>query len=137
MKKIFFIAICFLTLQGFAQENAFNWLEDLKPAMEASKNQNKPILLFFTDSNSKESATMNKQLFESPEFKRIAEQVVLVKADKSGDNPLSRRLIAHYNKQAQFSSFVTLDYYGRVQGEPVSNFDTASLETYYNFLNNL
>jgi len=137
MKKLLFLAIFFLTLHGFAQENSFNWLEDLKPAMQASKSQNKPILLFFMDSNSKESLAMNKQLFESPEFKRIAEQVVLVKADKSGDNPLSKRLIGHYNKQGQFSSFVTLDYYGRVQGESVSNFDAASLETYYNFLNNL
>ena len=137
MKKFILLVVCLFGLNVFAQDAQFNLSEDLKQAMQISKNQDKPILLFFMDSKSKESMLMNEQIFSSSEFKRIAEHVILVKADKSGDNPLAKRLTAHYNKAGQYSSFVTLDYYGRVQGERVSNFDTESLTAYLNFINTL
>ncbi|RYH71941.1 thioredoxin family protein [Flavobacteriaceae bacterium 144Ye] len=137
MKKLIVLFVCLISLNFYAQESQFNWLTDLNTAVKASKDQNKPILLFFTDTNSTESQKMNIELFKSQEFKAIADKAILLIADNSSENNIPKRLIIHYNKINQFSSFVTLDSTGKAISTPTTDFSTESLNSYISFLNSL
>lgn len=137
MKKLIVLFVCLISLNFYAQESQFNWLTDLNTAVKASKDQNKPILLFFTDTNSTESQKLNIELFKSQEFKAIADKAILLIADNSSENNIPKRLIIHYNKINQFSSFVTLDSTGKAIGTPTTDFSTESLNSYISFLNSL
>lgn len=87
MKTIALLSIIFLTsLQLFAQKAAKEdivWHTDLNKAMELSKKENKPMMLFFTGSDwCGWCKKLQKEVFTQSEFKKWAQDnVILVEVD--------------------------------------------------------
>ncbi len=87
MKKIILIlSILFLQLTVNAQEEAknnLNWVTNFEEAKTIAKEQNKPILIFFTGSDWCGLCKMlEKDFFSTDDFKKIANNdLVLYKAD--------------------------------------------------------
>ena len=87
MKTIALLSIIFLTsLPLFAQKAAKEdivWHTDLNKAMELSKKENKPMMLFFTGSDwCGWCKKLQKEVFTQSEFKKWAqENVILVEVD--------------------------------------------------------
>ncbi len=77
---ILFFAVKFSNAQ---ETNQLNWISDFSKAKEIAKNENKPILIFFTGSDwCGLCKLLDKDFFESEKFKKIAkEKLVLYKAD--------------------------------------------------------
>ncbi len=138
MKKVIFIFICLFSISMFSQQNQYKWLNDFNKASVEATNQNKPILIYFTDSKNCEVCKKNEEtLFNSSEFKSIASKTVLMLVDRANDDVASQRLSIHYNKANAYPSFVTLDKKGKILGDTLTSFDTTSLNSYINFLNSL
>ncbi len=87
MKTIALLSIIFLTsLQLFAQKAAKEdivWHTDLNKAIELSKKENKPMMLFFTGSDwCGWCVKLKKEVFSQSEFKQWAQDnVILVEVD--------------------------------------------------------
>ena len=87
MKTIALLSIIFLTsLQLFAQKAAKEdivWHTDLNKAIELSKKENKPMMLFFTGSDwCGWCVKLKKEVFSQNEFKQWAQDnVILVEVD--------------------------------------------------------
>ena len=87
MKTIALLSIIFLTsLQLFAQKAAKEdivWHTDLNKAIELSKKENKPMMLFFTGSDwCGWCVKLKKEVFSQSEFKQWAkDNVILVEVD--------------------------------------------------------
>jgi thioredoxin-related protein len=82
------LGLLFLSFVGnsFSQSDktpALVWHEDLKEAVEVSKKENKPLMLFFTGSDwCGWCIRLQKEVFFKPEFTKWAEKnVVLVELD--------------------------------------------------------
>lgn len=87
MKTIALLSIIFLTsLQLFAQKTSKEdvvWHTDLNKAIELSKKENKPLMLFFTGSDwCGWCKKLQKEVFTQAEFKKWAQDnVILVEVD--------------------------------------------------------
>ncbi len=87
MKSIALLSIIFLTsLQLFAQKASKEdvvWHTDLNKAIELSKKENKPLMLFFTGSDwCGWCKKLQKEVFTQAEFKKWAQDnVILVEVD--------------------------------------------------------
>jgi protein disulfide-isomerase len=87
MKTLAFLSIIFLTsLTSFAQKATNEdvvWHTDLNKAIELSKKENKPLMLFFTGSDwCGWCVKLQKEVFTQSEFKKWAQaNVVLVEVD--------------------------------------------------------
>ncbi len=86
MKKVIFLLTLILfqfTLINAQEKNELNWLEDFEQAKVIAKEQNKPILIFFTGSDWCGLCKMlEKDFFSTDEFKETAtNSLVLYRAD--------------------------------------------------------
>jgi thioredoxin-related protein len=146
MKKIILILLCVCSVSVFAQDKQFNWKTSLEDARAASKDSNKPILVFFTNYDDSESAKMlQSNFFGSPEFKTLSNNMVLLFVDASGrdknmtdlEKGQNLRLVTHYNKTNSFPSLITIDTNGKVIGEHFKDISNTSITNYLSFLNTL
>ncbi len=110
MKTIALLSIIFLTsLQLFAQKASKEdvvWHTDLNKAIELSKKENKPMMLFFTGSDwCGWCVKLKKEVFSQSEFKQWAqENVILVEVDFPKYTAQSEELKAQNRMlQQQFS----------------------------------
>ena len=62
MKKIILILLCVCSVSVFAQDKQFNWKTNFEDARMASKDGNKPILVFFTNYENSESLKLHPKL---------------------------------------------------------------------------
>ncbi|HSD15614.1 MAG TPA: thioredoxin family protein [Flavobacterium sp.] len=119
MKKILLgLLICLNTLVLSAQESGLTWHTNIDKAMEVSKKENKPMMLFFTGSDwCGWCMHLQKEVFFKPEFVKWAkENVVLVELD--------------FPKKKQLDPALQQQNYGlqnalKVQGYPTIWFITA------------
>ncbi len=90
MKKFFFLLITFsiftinsVNAQDDDSKNELNWISNFETAKTIAKEENKPILIFFTGSDWCGICKMlDKDFLSSDKFKEIAkEKLVLYKAD--------------------------------------------------------
>jgi protein disulfide-isomerase len=84
MKKILLgLLICLNSLVLTAQENELTWHTNIDKAMEISKKENKPLMLFFTGSDwCGWCIRLQKEVFYKKEFVKWAkDNVVLVELD--------------------------------------------------------
>lgn len=136
MKNLIIIFVCLFSLSIYAQDSQFNWEKDLNAARVTAQQQNKPVVMLFTDSNNCDTCKkVEAQLFKSSEFKQIADKAVLLFVDKS--NMKGERLTIHYNKTNSKSALVAIDSTGKPLGETITNFDKSTLSSYITFLNTL
>jgi len=138
MKKYIIIIGCLFSLNAIAQSTPSSKLLSFNEAKNISKTQNKPIVLYYTDSKDCETCDKtNATFFASEAYKTIANKVVLVVIDEENKTVPEWRLISHYNKTQTFPSLVTVDYNGRQLGNHITKFDNATIKEYITFLNTL
>ncbi|WP_343330220.1 thioredoxin family protein [Polaribacter staleyi] len=124
MKKVIFLfAICFFTItNNVAQEQnvqvldsvSLNWESTFKNALKKSKQENKPILIYFTGSDwCGPCKVLDKKLFHTEKFKAIAEKdLILYEADSPRNidiiSPEKLEINNDLKRQFKIRSFPTL-----------------------------
>lgn len=83
MKKIFITLLCVISSIAIQAQEELNWHTNLNEAIEVSKQEQKPLFLFFTGSDwCGWCIRLQKEVFKTPEFISWAkEKVVLVELD--------------------------------------------------------
>lgn len=124
MKKQFIIfALVIFSLTTYAQESELNWLTDFELAKQASKTQDKPILMYFTGSDwCAPCKKLKADFFNSKKFVKESNKVVLLMIDlprRSGIvTPAQKRknmlLLQKYNRRGSFPTLVGLTAEGKV-----------------------
>lgn len=143
MKKIILILLCIMSLNVFAQEKQFNWNTNFEDARKASKNQDKPILVFFTNQQDSENLrTLRSDFFGTDTFKELSDKMILLLIDTSERNSSltaeqkmkNQRLVIHYNKSDAIPALIALDFNGGVLGESLSQVSKENIDNYFTFL---
>ena len=145
MKRVILIALIFITTMATAQmkSSKLNWHTNLEEAQTLSKEQDKPILMYFTGSDWCAPCKMlKKDFFESPEFKIKAEDLVLVMIDYPRRVELlsqeqldyNKTIIAKYNKQQTFPKIVMLNPEGKEVGRISGYSPTRDTSKHFTFL---
>lgn len=119
MKKILFVLVLtFSSLLVNAQKNDLTWHTNIDKAMEISKKENKPLMLFFTGSDwCGWCIRLQKEVFYKKEFVKWAQKnVVLVELDFPTKKQLDSKV-----KEQNFS----LQNAFQVQGYPTIWFVNA------------
>ncbi len=126
MKKLLFLAVVMIGMTSFAQEeNSLKWHTNLETAIALSKEQSKPILIYFTGSDWCAPCKMLKADFwNSDEFGKRAEKFVLVMADEPRrmdiitpeQRTYNRKLAKKYNPEGSYPNIVALNHKGKVLG---------------------
>jgi len=101
MRKLFFLFIALMAFHSQAQE--LTWHTDLTKAINISKAEKKPIMLFFTGSDwCGWCIKLQKEVFKTPEFTKWAqEKVVLVELDFPRKTALSPELKSQNDQMKQ------------------------------------
>ena len=124
MKYAVIILSLFIARIGFSQENenGLMWLTNIEEAAKASKEQDKPILLYFTGSDWCAPCKMLKEdFFESEAFQQRADDMVLVLIDyprrmdviSAEQLNYNKTIIAKYNKERTFPKILMLNSKGK------------------------
>ena len=128
MKNIVFFLSFFLSLSMISQEEVINlkWILDIDEAMEISKKEHKPVLVYFTGSDWCPPCKMLKEdFFNSIEFEDRSKQMVLLLVDiprkvdviSKQQKEKNNKLVNRYNKKGGYPNLVALNSYGEVIGE--------------------
>ena len=145
MKRLLIIAILFITVVSSAQmeKPSLTWLTNLEKAEKISKEQDKPILMYFTGSDWCAPCKMLKQdFFESAEFKQKSKDLVLVMIDYPRRVDLlsqeqldyNKTVIAKYNKKQTFPKIVMLNHRGKELGRISGYSPTRDTSKHFTFL---
>ncbi|WP_053991268.1 thioredoxin family protein [Mangrovimonas sp. TPBH4] len=135
MKKLLLVLICLFSVGIYAQDA--QWTTDFEQAMKTAQAQNKPILMYFKDSQNCDACKkLEATVINAPEFAQIADRVVLVAIDNADDSDAAQRKIIHYNNTKTFPAFVTLNAQGAPMNE-VKVFSDETIEEYIGFLKQL
>nr|WP_294935968.1 thioredoxin family protein [uncultured Flavobacterium sp.] len=128
MKKLLLGLLLFMGFLGVnAQESALTWHTNIDKAMEISKKENKPLMLFFTGSDwCGWCIRLQKEVFYKPEFVQWAkDNVVLVELDFPRAKPMDAAI--KQQNAALLNAF-------RVQGYPTVWFvNSQTIEGKTNF----
>lgn len=112
----------------YAQDEAsnLNWLLDYNEAIEISKNEQKPVLVYFTGSDWCAPCKMlKKDFFNTSEFENRAKDMVLLMVDiprrvdiiTKEQKEKNLKLVRKYNKSGGYPNLVALNSKGEVIGE--------------------
>ncbi len=123
MKKYTYIlfTLAFISM-SYAQETKVSWLTDFEEAQKLSREEQKPILLYFTGSDWCAPCKMLKaDFFESEDFMARADQLILLKADFPRNRDLitetqrlqNSDLLTQYNPKGSFPTLVFLNSKGK------------------------
>ena len=135
MKKLLLVLTCLFSISIYAQDA--NWSTDFEKALETAKSQNKPILIYFKDSDHCDLCKkIEAEVINSPKFSQISDRVVLVALDNADDSDGVQRKVFHFNKTKTFPSFVTVDSNGNIMNA-VNVFNDETVEEYIGFLKQL
>lgn len=138
---LFVIFIVAFISNSFAQETANNviWEPTFKEALEKAKNEQKPILIYFTGSDwCGPCIQLDKELFHTEKFETFAkEKMVVYMADfprnrdliTSDARKINKELSKKY-KQTSFPTMVVIDAKGNVLGQKNGKY---MAEYYYPF----
>ncbi|MFD2561058.1 thioredoxin family protein [Aquimarina rubra] len=125
MKKVVLFLSLIIATSIFGQENDLQWLTDFETAKQVSKDNKKPILMYFTGSDWCAPCIMLKEDFFSTEkFKKQSQNVVLLMVDiprrmdiiSEEQLKANKKLLGIYNKQGGFPNIIALDHNGKVLG---------------------
>ena len=128
MKQFFVMVFLMLTAVSFAQDDTsqLNWLTDLEAAEVISKQENKPILIYFTGSDwCPPCVALKKDFFETEAFADRAKGLVLVYIDfprrldiiTDDQREYNKIVIAKYNRNKSFPKLVMLNSRGAELGK--------------------
>ncbi len=154
MKTLLSILLIGFTALGFSQEvyyedeveetevveeqtSNLSWMTNIDEAIELSKENNKPILIYFNGSDwCSPCIALKEDFFETTEFEEKAEKLILVMIDYPRRKDLlsaeqmayNREMITKYNKSKTFPKLVMLNKYGSEVGD-LSGY--SSFNTYH------
>lgn len=126
MQKLVFLFLVLISTTISAQDSQLNWLLDFDRAKNISKEQNKPILVYFTGSDwCGPCKRLKADFFSSEDFKVKANDFVLLLVDMPRRTdiitPEQRQknivLMKKYNKKGSFPNIFGLDSNGKVLAE--------------------
>lgn len=119
-----FLTTCFVYSQD--EISSLNWLLDYNEAIEISKNEQKPLLVYFTGSDWCPPCKMlKKDFFNTSEFEERANSMVLLMVDiprkvdviTKEQKEKNIKLVRKYNKDGGYPNLVALNSRGEVIGE--------------------
>ncbi len=127
MKPLLVLTFLLLVGTSYAQGGVtkLDWLTNLEEAEKISKEENKPILVYFTGSDWCSPCKMLKEdFFHSPEFESRADKMVLVMIDlprridilTKEQLAYNKKIIARYNKEKTFPKLLILNSSGKQKG---------------------
>ena len=145
MKRLLIIALFSVATMATAQMKTeqLNWLTNLEEAQSISKEQNKPVLMYFTGSDwCAPCKKLKEDFFESPEFKEKAKDLVLVMIDyprrveiiSQEQLDYNKTIIAKYNKQQTFPKVVMLNTNGKEIGRISGYSPSRETKSHFDFL---
>ncbi|MDV7140499.1 thioredoxin family protein [Maribacter sp. TH_r10] len=129
MKSILLLLIVpfFISTQNYLEaEKDTKWLTDYEKAIKRAKKEDKNVLVFFTGSDWCPPCKMLKtDLFESAEFKALAEDYVLLYIDMPRNKDLlthdqlkhNKELLKKYNKKGVFPLLTIVNEKGNALDE--------------------
>ncbi len=128
MKNLVILLTFLTTFFVYSQDETsnLNWLLDLNEALEISKNEQKPLLVYFTGSDWCPPCKMlKKDFFNTSEFEERAEKMVLLMVDiprrvdiiTKEQKEKNIKLVRKYNKEGGYPNLVALNSSGEVIGE--------------------
>ncbi|WP_460218575.1 hypothetical protein [Psychroserpens sp. MEBiC05023] len=131
MKRFLLILALIFALQVSAQEQS-NWITDNTTALNLSKTQNKPILVFVTNNEKSEAyENLNTDFFKSDTFKKFASKCILLKLDVSDKNSTNARLGIHYTKHNNAPGISLINQKGKPMFDPlVVDFSSENIEKF-------
>mmetsp|Transcript_14231 Transcript_14231/g.37687 ORF Transcript_14231/g.37687 Transcript_14231/m.37687 type:complete len:151 (+) Transcript_14231:685-1137(+) len=140
MQKLVFLFLVLISTTINAQDSQLNWLLDFDRAKNISKEQDKPILVYFTGSDwCGPCKRLKADFFSSEDFKVKANDFVLLLVDMPRRTdiitPEQRQknivLMKKYNKKGSFPNIFGLDSNGKVLAE-ISGYNMMR-DTSYHF----
>ena len=126
MKKRLVLLLFMVAVNTYAQENKLTWMLDFEEAKQMSKDNNKPILMYFTGSDwCSPCKKLKADFFNSEKFIQQSKEFVLVLVDLPRRNDLisaeqkrmNMLLMQDYNKRGSFPTLVGLNAEGKVLGD--------------------
>ena len=128
MKNLVILLTFLTTFFVYSQDESSNldWLLDLNEALEISKNEQKPLLVYFTGSDWCPPCKMlKKDFFNTSEFEERANKMVLLMVDiprrvdiiTKEQKEKNIKLVRKYNKDGGYPNLVALNSSGEVIGE--------------------
>ena len=128
MKNLVILLTFLTTFFVYSQDESsnLNWLLDLNEALEVSKNEQKPLLVYFTGSDWCPPCKMlKKDFFNTSEFEERANKMVLLMVDiprrvdiiTKEQKEKNIKLVRKYNKDGGYPNLVALNSNGDVIGE--------------------
>ncbi len=128
MKNLVILLTFLTTFFVYSQDERsnLNWLLDLNEALDISKNEQKPLLVYFTGSDWCPPCKMlKKDFFNTSEFEERAEKMVLLMVDiprrvdiiTKEQKEKNIKLVRKYNKEGGYPNLVALNSSGEVIGE--------------------
>lgn len=126
IKKGLALLLFVFTLNVYAQEDNLKWLTNFEEAKQLSKDNSKPILMYFTGSDwCSPCKKLKADFFNSEKFIQQSKEFVLLLVDLPRRNDLisaeqKRRnmlLMQDYNKRGSFPTLVGLNAEGKVLGD--------------------
>ena len=128
MKNLVILLVFLTTFFVYSQDESsnLNWLLDLNEALEISKNEQKPLLVYFTGSDWCPPCKMlKKDFFNTSEFEERANKMVLLMVDiprrvdiiTKEQKEKNIKLVRKYNKDGGYPNLVALNSSGEVIGE--------------------
>ena len=128
MKNLVILLTFLTTFFVYSQDESsnLNWLLDINEALEVSKNEQKPLLVYFTGSDWCPPCKMlKKDFFNTSEFEERANKMVLLMVDiprrvdiiTKEQKEKNIKLVRKYNKDGGYPNLVALNSNGDVIGE--------------------
>lgn len=128
MKRLFaFLFVAVISSTAFSQtDSQLNWLYNMEEAMEISKAEKKPILVYFTGSDwCAPCKGLKSDFFATDDFLQRAGNMVLVMIDyprrmdiiSEEQRAYNKTVMAKYNKGGSFPLMVMTNHKGKVLGE--------------------
>ncbi|UOB17763.1 thioredoxin family protein [Abyssalbus ytuae] len=126
MKRLFVVFIMMIIgVNTWAQEEKLHWLTNFEEAQKISKEEKKPILMYFTGSDWCSPCKMLKEDFwDSPDFAVRSNNFVLLYIDEPRRTDIitpeqreyNRSLGRKFNQKGVFPNIVAFNYRGKVIG---------------------
>ena len=124
MKALAFIALVLLVMPIMAQDEStsLQWYTNVEEAQKISKENNQPILIYFTGSDwCAPCKALKSDFFETAEFANRAENLVLVMIDyprrvdiiSETQRAYNKTVISEYNAEKSFPTLVMLNKKGK------------------------
>ncbi len=143
MKNIVILTLFLSAVSLQAQQSSLNWLTDFETAKQVSKDQNKPLLMYFTGSDwCAPCKKLKIDFFATQKFSEKSEDFILLMVDlprRSGIITQAQKrknmlLSQKYNRRGSFPALVVMNSQGKILSELNGYDNRKGTEKHFQFL---